>query len=113
VLVGPHNGAVDHGVFVVGVGGQVLKHPLPDRLLGPAAEAPVGVLPIAEALRQVTPRSSGAVSVENRFDESAIISGGYTDISGFSGKQVLDSLPLVIAKCLSVHGSALCQADSP
>jgi hypothetical protein len=38
--------------------------------------------------------------------------GGDADITGFAGQQVLDSLPLVIAKCISVHGSALFQADS-
>jgi hypothetical protein len=37
---------------------------------------------------------------------------GDTDITGFAGQQVLDSFPLVIAKCISVHGSALFQADS-
>jgi hypothetical protein len=53
------------------------------------------------------------VSVEHGFHESAIILGGDTDISGFAGKQVLDSLPLIITKCKSVHGSAFSEADSP
>jgi hypothetical protein len=57
--------------------------------------------------------NSGAVAVEHRFDESTIVVGGHADITGFAGQQVLDSLPLVIAKCISVHGSALFQADSP
>jgi hypothetical protein len=72
----------------------------------------MGILPVAESLGQVTPGNSGAVSVEDGFDESAIIVCGYADISRFSRKQVLDSLPLIIAKCISVHGSALFQADS-
>ncbi len=92
VLVGPHDDAVDHGVFVVGVTGEVLKQALPYPLLGPAAEPPVGVLPVPELLREVAPRNSGAVSVENGFDELAIISDSDTDIAGFSGKQVPDSL---------------------
>src|SRR5262249_13634050 len=54
---------------------------------------------------------SAAVAVEHRFDESAIVVGGDADITGFAGQQVLDSLPLVIAKCISVHRSALFQAD--
>jgi hypothetical protein len=29
VLVSAHYGAVDHGVFVVGIGGEMLKQPLP------------------------------------------------------------------------------------
>jgi hypothetical protein len=83
------------------------------RFLGPTAEPLVGVLPIAKPLRQVAPRNSGAVAVEHRFDESAVVVGGDAHITGLAGQQVLDSLSLVIAKCISVRGSALFQADSP
>jgi hypothetical protein len=113
MLARSDDGAVDHRVFVVGVGGQVLEHALPHPVLGPTAEPTMGVLPVPEALRQVAPRNAGAVSVEQGFDESAIIAGGDTDIAGFAGKQVLDSLPLIITKCISVYRSALCKADSP
>src|SRR6516164_8116033 len=74
---------------------------------------PVRVVPVAKPFRQIAPRNSGAVAVEHRFDESAIVVGGDADITGFAGQQVPDWLPLVIAKCISVHGSALFQADSP
>ena len=50
------------------------------------------VLPVAEALRQVAPRYASAVSIQNRLDETAIVAGGYTDITGLAGKQVLDLL---------------------
>src|SRR5713101_1782937 len=73
VLMRPDNGAVDHGVFVVGISGQVLKNALPNPVLGPAAEAPMGVVPAPQSLWQVAPRNSGAVSIQNRFDESAIV----------------------------------------
>ena len=106
MLVGPHDGAVNHRIFVVGVGGEVLEEALPHSFLGSTAEPLVGVLPIAKPLRQVAPRNSGAVAVEHRFDEAAIAVGGDADITGLAGQQVLDSLPLVIAKCISVHGSA-------
>ena len=112
VLMSPHDGAVDHRVFVVGIGSQVFKQALPHPVFAPPAEPSMGILPVAESLGQVTPGNSGAVSVEDGFDESAIIVCGYADISRFSRKQVLDSLPLIIAKCISVHGSALFQADS-
>jgi len=110
--MGPHDGAIDHRIFVVGIGGQVLKQALPHSLLSPPTEAPVRILPIAESFRQVAPGNSGAVSVEDGFAESAIIVGGYADISRFSGKQVLDPFPLIIAKSISVPGSALFTADS-
>src|ERR1700756_806794 len=93
MLVGAHDGAVNHRILVVGVGGQVLEEALPYSFVGPTAEPLVGVLPIAKPLRQVAPRNSGAVTVEHRFDESAIVVGGDADITGFAGQQVLDSLP--------------------
>jgi len=97
VLVRPNNGAVDHGVFVVGVGGQMLKDALPHGALGPATEPPVRVLPITKALGQIAPGNSSAVPIHNRFDESAIVAGGYPGVPRLPRKQVLDPLPLIIA----------------
>jgi len=51
----PPDRAVDHGVFVVGVGRQVLEQPLPHASLGPAAEAGLHLDPAAEALGQIAP----------------------------------------------------------
>jgi hypothetical protein len=84
VLVRANNGAVDHGVLVIGIGGEMLKDPLPNPGPGSAAEPPVRVLPIAKALWQIAPRNSGAVSIQNRFDESAIIAGGDADVPNFT-----------------------------
>jgi len=36
VLVGSHDGAVDHRVFIVGVGGEVLKQSLPHARFWPS-----------------------------------------------------------------------------
>jgi hypothetical protein len=69
VLMSAHDGAVDHRVFVVGIRGQVAEKPFPNARLGPSAEASVHVLPIPEALRQVTPRNAGTIAVEYRLDE--------------------------------------------
>src|SRR4030081_719453 len=110
--MGSDNGAIDHRVLVIGVSGQMLKDALPYPALGPAAEPPVRVLPVAEAFRQVAPRDTGAVSVEDRLPKQAIVLRGDADISGFPGKQVLYPLPLIIAQSISGHGSALCEADS-
>ena len=57
VLVGSHNGAVDHRVFVVGVAGQMLKDALPHASLGPAAEPPVRILPIILLCPCIRPRA--------------------------------------------------------
>ena len=64
MLMGAHYGAVDHRIFLVGVGRQMLKDPLPDALCRPAAEAPMDVFPAAEPFGQVTPRHTCAVSKE-------------------------------------------------
>jgi hypothetical protein len=83
VLVGAHDGAVNHRIFVVGLGGQVLEETLPHPFIGPAAEALVRVLPVAKRFWQIAPRNSGALAVEHRFDEAAIVIGGDADIAGF------------------------------
>ncbi len=76
----------------VGSGGQVFKHPPPYPVFGPAAEPSMGVLPATKALGQVAPRNSGAIAVEDGFDEPTIVLGGCTDISRLSRQQVLDPL---------------------
>jgi len=55
MLMRPNDRAVDHRIFVIGVGGQMLEDLLPEARLGPAAEPSMGVLPVAESLRQITP----------------------------------------------------------
>ena len=79
----------------------MLEQALPHPLLGPAAEPPVRVLPVAQSLRQVAPRNSGAVSIKNRLDELAIIPSRGAGIAGFSRQPVLDPLPLIIAQSIS------------
>jgi hypothetical protein len=50
----------------------------------------VRVLPVAKPFRQVAPRNSGAVAVEHRFDESAIVVGAVTPTSpGLPGSRSL------------------------
>jgi len=58
--MGADNGAVDHGLLVVGISGQRLKHSLPYHVFGPAGEPPVRVLSVAETLREAAPRNSRA-----------------------------------------------------
>jgi hypothetical protein len=106
MLVGSDNGAVDHGALIVGITGKMLEQSLPNPALAPTAEPPVGVLPIAETFRQVAPRDSRAVSIEDRLDEPAIVARRDTDISDFPRKQVFDPLPLIVTQSQSDHGSA-------
>ena len=110
VLVRPDDGAVDHGVFVVGLCGQVLKQPFPHPGLGPAAKPPVRILPITKALRQITPGNSSTVAIDNRFDESTIVLSGCADMTDSPRQQVLDALPWVVAQSVAGHRVSLLQS---
>src|SRR4051812_17704204 len=106
VLVGTHDGAVDHRVFVVRIGGEELKDPFPDPGLCPAAEAAMDVLPLAKAFRQIAPGDAGPVAVDNGFHKQAIIRRGHANPTVPAGQLVLDPIPLVIAQCVAAHRSA-------
>ena len=108
----PHDGAVDHRVLVIVIGCQVLKDALPYAGFGPAAEPPVRILPVAEALRQVAPGYSRTVPVQHRLDKATIVTGGGTDVAPLAGKQILNPFPLVIAKSIAGSASAFYKADS-
>jgi len=113
MLMRPNDCAVDHRIFVIGVGGQMLEDLLSDASLGPAAEPSMGVFPVAKALGQITPGDAGAVPMEHGLDESAIVMGGRPDMADPSRQQVFDPLPLVVAQSIPGHGSAFAKADLP
>jgi hypothetical protein len=50
-----NDGAVDHQILVVAVGGEGVKYLFPYTSVTPATEAPVHRLPAAITLRQITP----------------------------------------------------------
>src|SRR4051794_10275869 len=106
VLMGAHDGAVDHRILGVSVPGQALKNPLPDTGFSPAAEAAMDVLAVAKALRQVAPGDAGAIAVENGIDEQAVVRGGPTNRPRPAGQQISDPLRLVVTKGISAHRSA-------
>jgi len=104
--MGAHNGAVDHGIFIVGIGGQLLKDPLPNSGFGPPGEARVHLLPRPKAVRKITPGKTSAITVEHRLDEQPVVARGYSDVALTSGQLVLDPVPLVVAESVSAHRSA-------
>ena len=106
VLMGAHNGAVDHCVFVVGIRRKKLKDLLPDSGFGPSAEALVHVLPVAEAFRQIAPGNACPVAIEHRFEKQAVVGCRHSDRTLPPRQQVLDPVPLVIAQSVTAHGSA-------
>ena len=104
--MGAHNGAVDHRIFVVGVCGEILKHPLPYTAFGPTAEPQVDLYPVTEPLRQIAPRHPGTITIEHGLDEQPIVGRGHPDRAFTSGQQVFDPLPLIVTQSEPPHRSA-------
>src|SRR3712207_6019396 len=73
VLMGAHDGAVDHRILVVSSLAQMFKDTLPDAGFGPAGKAAVCVVPVAKAFSkafwQIAPGQPGAIAVEDGLDE--------------------------------------------
>jgi hypothetical protein len=106
VLVSAHDSAADHRVFVVGIGGEMLKYPLPNIGFCPAAETHMHRHTFAEALRQVEPGYARPVAIQHRLDEQPIVSRFHTNPSRAPGKQMLNTLPLVVTQGTAAHRSA-------
>ena len=95
--MGAHDRGVDHHVLVVRGTRQYLENALENPALGPSVEALVDDLPIPEALRQIAPRDTRPVSVQNCIDEQSIVDRGATDMALPSRQKILDPIPLVVA----------------
>jgi hypothetical protein len=86
MLMSPHNGAVDHGIFVVGIRGEMLKDLLPDAGAGPTGKARVNLDRIAEPLRQVAPGDASAIAVEHRLDKQTVVTCRHPDVAFTAGQ---------------------------
>src|SRR3984957_2576970 len=103
VLMGAHNGAVDHRIFVVGVCCEILEHPLPDTAFGPTAEPPMHLNSVTEPLRQIAPGHPRTITIEHGLDEQPVVRCGHSDRAFAPGQQVLDPFPLVVAQSEPPH----------
>jgi hypothetical protein len=101
VRMRPHHRAIDHGVFVISVGGQVFKKMLPHTTFSPTAEPCVNGFPCTTTLRSIAPRYSCAIAIEDGFDKPAVVFGRDTDGVGSPRHKGLTSAPLVIAQRLA------------
>ena len=84
----------------------MLKHPLPDARMRPAAEAALHLDPIAEALGQVAPSDAGPVAVHHRLDEQTVVLGRHPDRAEPARQQIPDPIPLIVTKGIAAHRSA-------
>jgi len=106
MLMRTHDGAVDHGVFVVGVGCQMLEDAFPNPRFRPSAVSAMHILPITETFRQIAPRNAGPVSIQHRLNEQAIVGRSHPDVALTPGKKVANTLPLIVTKAVASHRSA-------
>jgi len=97
MLMRANNGGVDHHVFVVVIARQLLENAFENPALRPPAEALVDDFPIAETLREIAPRNTGSISVENGFDEQSVIRRRAPDMALAAGEKILDPIPLIVA----------------
>jgi len=77
MLMSAHDGAVDHGVFVVSICREVAENTLPDAGPGPPAEPLMDVLGVAEVLRQIPPARAGAIAIKHRLNKQAVVRRGH------------------------------------
>jgi hypothetical protein len=93
----PHDGGVNHHIFVVVIACQQLENALENAALRPSAKALVHDLPIVETRWQIAPGDARSKPEENGFDEKPVISRRAPDMAFAAGKKVLDPIPLVVA----------------
>jgi len=104
MLVGAHDGAVDHRILIVGI--KRVEDLLPHTGFRPSAKPAVEILPAPKAFWEVTPRDACTVAVEHRLDKQTVVCASYSYVAFLTRQKVADTIPLVIAKRISSHGSA-------
>ena len=93
---------VDHEPFKIRLIDQLLQQLFPDTFIAPAAEAAVGVFPIAIVRRQVAPRRSGAQYPENTVEKTPIVLGDAAPLALLSRKTSGEQFPGMIAQVVTV-----------
>src|SRR5271163_1653678 len=94
----PDRGAVDHlqCVQIAPAVGQRLQHDVPYAGETPTAVLPPDRIPVAELLRKVTPRCTGATDPKNPVEHPAMVSWRTSAMRRGSCEERLDDFPLLI-----------------
>ena len=111
MLMGAHDGGIERHILVIAIFRQSLEDTLENAALTPPAKARVDILPIAEALRKITPRNASAIALEHGLDKEAVVRRGSANVAFTAGKKILDPFPLIISQSIATHRSAPNQAD--
>ncbi len=59
---------------------------------------------IAKSLGQIAPGHSRAIPIKHGIDEQPIIASGHAYMFAPSGQQILDAIPLIVAKSITAQG---------
>lgn len=106
VLMRTHDGRVEHHVFVVGIPRQDLENPCKNAAFTPSPVALVGRFPVPVSLRKITPGNARAIAIDDRIDKQPVVGRGAADVALAAGQKILDLVPLVVSKRVSMHVSA-------
>src|SRR5260370_42600409 len=85
---------------------KMLENLPPDTRFGPSAEALMHVLPIAEALRQITPRDTSAIAIQHCLNEQPVVRRRHSHMTLLPRQQISDTLPLIVTHAIASHRSA-------
>lgn len=94
LLVGPHQRGVESDISVVRNLGEVIGYLFPDPGLGPEGEAFVKRLPLAIALRQVTPVRAGAQHPRDAVHKGQVVVRRASGIARLARQEPFDPPPL-------------------
>jgi len=97
MLMGSHNGGIDHHVLIVVITSQVFEYTLENTTLALASQPLVRVLPVPEALGKITPRDACGIPIEHCLNEQPIVRGRSPDVPFTSGQKLLDPIPLIVS----------------
>ena len=121
MLVGAHDGGIDHGIFVIGVLGKMLEDSLQDPASSPAAEPRMHHAEIAETLRQIAPRDTRPIAIQHSLHKQTVIHGRAAHRTAPPRQKTLDPIPLIVPqpvtpythslKLKSAHAQAYNQLD--
>lgn len=99
MLVDANDGAIDRGIFIVRIVGQMLEHPLPDTGFASARMARVDDPEIPEPLRQIPTR----YRVYHRLHKQPVVLRGHSHGVFTSWQQMLDLCLLIVSQLIAPH----------
>lgn len=92
---------VDHQPLHIRFVNKLLKQSLPYTPITPAAEPPVGVLPVAVAGREIAPWRASSQNPEDGVKKTAVVLGDAAPLPALPGKMWLKELPGGIGEVVS------------